>query len=207
MIQTMYRICFSVASSQQPSSRSKEESVWRLHSYLDSVGLCQHCNKACGSPTGACPGEKNRSFIKIPSSFVTPVKPTISKTQTTTTAGRPTLPPAGRPANRVATVAGILDEGIAPALDQASILAMEEIDEELRLAIQEGYVPPVKPRRIIVLLTHTGENLRGLIDTGSELNLITAQAAERSKMKISPMKSPRMVNLALDDSTTSPVIL
>ncbi|POV96993.1 hypothetical protein PSHT_14828 [Puccinia striiformis] len=148
-----------MSSPQQPLTRSKEENVWRLHSYLDSVGLCQHFNKACGSPMGACPGEKNQSYVKIPSLFVTPTKPATSKGQTTATVGRPTLPPAGRPANRAATVAGILDEGIAPALDQASISAMEDINEELRLAIQEGYVPPLKPRRIIVLLTHVGKSL------------------------------------------------
>ncbi|POW06619.1 hypothetical protein PSTT_08853 [Puccinia striiformis] len=184
------------SSTQQAPPRSKDENIWRLHSYLDSMGLCRHCNKACGSPVGACPGEKNRSFVEIPSSFITHYD-----------AGTPHSSTSRSPTNQAATVAGISDEGIAPALDQASISAMEEIDEELRLTIQEGYVPLVKPRCIIVLLTHAGENLRGLVDTGSELNLITAQAAERSNMKISPMKSPRMVNLALDNSTTSPVIL
>ncbi|KAI7953723.1 hypothetical protein MJO28_006270 [Puccinia striiformis f. sp. tritici] len=127
-----------MSSPQQPSTWSKEENVWRLHSYLDSVGLCQHCSKACGSPMGACPGEKNQSFVKILSLFVTPTKPATSKGQTTATVGCPTLLPAGCPANQAATVPGILDKWIAPTLDQASISAMEDVDEELRLAIQEG---------------------------------------------------------------------
>ncbi|KAH9473588.1 hypothetical protein Pst134EA_000668 [Puccinia striiformis f. sp. tritici] len=38
----------STPSPQQPLTRSKEENVWRLHSYLDSVGLCRHCNKVSG---------------------------------------------------------------------------------------------------------------------------------------------------------------
>ncbi|KNE86914.1 hypothetical protein PSTG_19717, partial [Puccinia striiformis f. sp. tritici PST-78] len=37
------------SSSPQSQPRTKEENIWRVHSYLDSMGLCRFCRKQCGS--------------------------------------------------------------------------------------------------------------------------------------------------------------
>ncbi|KNE86998.1 hypothetical protein PSTG_19633 [Puccinia striiformis f. sp. tritici PST-78] len=66
------------------------------------------------------------------------------------TAGRPVHPPAGRPTNRSASVAGVTDDSGAPSLDPISVQALEELDEELRLTHEAAYVPtPTAPRIII----------------------------------------------------------
>ncbi|KAA1066844.1 hypothetical protein PGT21_000651 [Puccinia graminis f. sp. tritici] len=55
-----------------PSKLARDEFVWRVHSYLDSLGLCHFCKKHCGNAAGACPGPIDRSRIDIPSGFATP---------------------------------------------------------------------------------------------------------------------------------------
>ncbi|KAA1112393.1 hypothetical protein PGTUg99_017323 [Puccinia graminis f. sp. tritici] len=58
-----------------PSNLARDEFVWRVHSYLDLLGLCHLCKKHCGNAAGACPGPIDRSRIDIPSGFATPEKP------------------------------------------------------------------------------------------------------------------------------------
>jgi hypothetical protein len=151
-------------------------------------------------------------LVQVPSiataSFTAPPKPAnytppTAKLAPNHTAGRPTQPPAGR----AATVAAISEEGICPPLDQASISAITDMEEELRLAREETYVSKTRPRQLIVNFTMDGVNLRGLIDTGSELNLITDKAAKSTGARIQELSTPTVVSLALDDSTSVPIIL
>ncbi|KAH9444049.1 hypothetical protein Pst134EB_033137 [Puccinia striiformis f. sp. tritici] len=125
------------ASSEQ-SQRSKEENIWRVHSYLDSEGLCRFCKKKCGSALGACTGQLSRKFVPIPASFVAPpmppnYRPPNARTPAPPTAGKPTHPPAGR----AATVAGVSNEGTEQNMDEVSLSAMSAVDEELRLALED----------------------------------------------------------------------
>ncbi|KAA1137931.1 hypothetical protein PGTUg99_009144 [Puccinia graminis f. sp. tritici] len=91
-------------NQDRPSERlSREENLWRVHAFLDSTGRCNYCKKNCGSAAGACPGPIDRSRIPIPASFTAPAKPAnytppTAKLAPNHTAGRPTQPPAGRPA-------------------------------------------------------------------------------------------------------------
>ncbi|PLW15555.1 hypothetical protein PCASD_24617 [Puccinia coronata f. sp. avenae] len=151
--------------SNAPPSLPRDEFIWRVHSYLDSQGLCHFCKKHCGSVAGACPGPLNRAHIDIPSSFQAPPKPSdynalCAWSRTTAAPGKPTQAPAGRPATRAASVAGIADvtpleaqvaalkvdaairedvrwdsyfddEGCFPDPDPAAIAALEELDEQL----------------------------------------------------------------------------
>lgn len=199
------------STSQRAGKPSREETIWRVQSYLDSQGLCHFCRKACGSAHGACTGQRDRSFLSIPDSFKPPPKPDNYKAPgargSVAAAGKPTQPPAGRPSGRAATVAGVTEEDLFPAMDAASISALEALDEELRLSNTEKYVIRSDPRRIVIHLTHANQTLRGLIDTGSELNLISTAAADRAGMAIQRCDTPTIVKLALDDNATQPIVL
>ncbi|KAI7943876.1 hypothetical protein MJO28_011404 [Puccinia striiformis f. sp. tritici] len=119
----------------------------------------------------------------------------------------PTNRPAGRPSNRLASVAGITDNAGAPALDSVSIQALEALNEELRLCNEEVYVPaPVTPRLIIDFMVN-GIRLRALIDSGAEINLISEAAAARARLPKQNLPKPTTVRLALDDSSSLPIIL
>jgi hypothetical protein len=76
------------------------------------------------------------------------------------------------------TVAGVEEASLFPDLDKASVAAFAEIDKELQLAKEEEYVVPPSKNRIVVPLLCGTTHLRALIDTGSELNLISEQAAK-----------------------------
>ncbi|KNE89306.1 hypothetical protein PSTG_17233 [Puccinia striiformis f. sp. tritici PST-78] len=138
----------STQSSSPSQQRSKEENIWRVHAYLDSLKLCRFCRKQCGSAAGACTGTMDRSFVHIPASFVAPPipadwKPPVGLGSTSSQAGRPTQPPAGRPSARSATVSGVAEESTDQNLDVASLSAISAMDYELQLALSEGYVPPL----------------------------------------------------------------
>ncbi|KAH9464257.1 hypothetical protein Pst134EB_033276 [Puccinia striiformis f. sp. tritici] len=125
-------------STQSGPRPPTEDIVWRIRSYLDSQGHCHFCKKPCGSVPGRCPGPIDKKWQTIPDSFKTPPKPVdykppMPRGPSHQSAGRSTQPPAGRPAHRSASVAGILGDNIAPALDPVSVHALEAINEELRL--------------------------------------------------------------------------
>ena len=128
-------------SSSHPSKLlSKEDNIWRVHSYLDSEGMCRFCKKKCGSAPGACTGQMDRKFVPIPASFVAPPKPADWKPPSARgsvppTAGKPTHPPAGR----ASTVAGVSNVSTDQNLDESSLSAISAIDEELRLAIEDQF--------------------------------------------------------------------
>ncbi|KAI7955758.1 hypothetical protein MJO29_007157 [Puccinia striiformis f. sp. tritici] len=117
------------AANQSPMI-DKDKYIWRIHSYLDSVGKCHFCKQRCGNPAGACPGPIDRTRVFIPPSFTVPKKPTnyiaprawapAGTSQASTSAGRSSARPAG--------VAGILDDGLFPELDEQGVAALEELD-------------------------------------------------------------------------------
>jgi hypothetical protein len=124
-----------------------------------------------------------------------------------TTAGKPTQAPAGRPPNRAAGVAGVSEDNLFPALDSASVSALAQLDDELSKASEERYVEQRPPKRLIINLKHGDTNLRGLVDTGAEINLMTESAARITKLPIRESDRPTTINLALDNKDTSPILL
>ncbi|KAI7933452.1 hypothetical protein MJO28_017635 [Puccinia striiformis f. sp. tritici] len=116
-------------TSQTPMI-DKEEYVWRIHSYLDSVGKCHFCKQRCGNPAGACPGPMDRTRVFIPPSFAVPKKPAnyiAPRAWTPAGTSQPSTP-AGRSSARPAGVAGIADDTLFPELDDQSAAALEELD-------------------------------------------------------------------------------
>ncbi|POW11484.1 hypothetical protein PSTT_05277 [Puccinia striiformis] len=177
----------SHTSTATPSTNRAqgEDIIWRIHAYLDSQGHCHFCKKACGSVPGSCPGPIDRKWQTIPDSFVTPIKPAnykppMPRGPAPHSAGRPTQPPAG---------------------------PLEALDEELRQTAEAEYVPgPITPRLLIDFLV-CGTRLRALIDSGSEINLISEQAVSQASLCRYPLPKPTSVRLALDDTNSSPIIL
>jgi hypothetical protein len=174
------------SGSQPPTqtasqTTSKEDTIWRIHAYLDSQGRCHFCKKTCGNLAGICPGPIDRLYIEITASFIAPSKPSDYKVPKargalTTGAGKATHPPAGRPSTRSVLVAGVAEGNLFPKLNAALVSALEALDEELRTQSKERYVHTRNFTCLIIQLDVNGKNLRGLVDTGSEINLITESA-------------------------------
>ncbi|PLW12537.1 hypothetical protein PCASD_24919 [Puccinia coronata f. sp. avenae] len=145
--------------SNAPPSLPRDKFIWRVHSYLDSQGLCHFCKKHCGSVAGACPGPLNRAHIDIPSSFQAPPKPSDYNaprawSRTTAAPGKPTQAPAGRPATCAASVAGIAD--VTPQLEaQVAALTVDAvIREDARWDSyfdDEGCFPDLDPAAVAAL--------------------------------------------------------
>ncbi|KAA1119720.1 hypothetical protein PGT21_032527 [Puccinia graminis f. sp. tritici] len=147
---------------------SRDEFIWRVHSFLESRGLCHFCKKHCGNVNGGCPGPLNRAHVDIPANYQAPAKPAdysaphawSNPSGPSSTPGKPTQPPAGRPSTRAASVAGITDvtpleaqvsalqldaaireddrwdtyfddEGCYPSMDPAAVAALEDLDKQL----------------------------------------------------------------------------
>ncbi|KNE91117.1 hypothetical protein PSTG_15468 [Puccinia striiformis f. sp. tritici PST-78] len=101
-------------SNHSPSNSPADPAAWRVHAYLDSQGQCHHCKTACGSTPGNCTKPLNKKWVDIPESFQTPrrpidYQPPKAQGPPTSTAGKPTHPPAGRPPFRSASLAAITD--------------------------------------------------------------------------------------------------
>ncbi|POV97184.1 hypothetical protein PSTT_15220 [Puccinia striiformis] len=114
-----------------------DDYVWRIHSYLDSVGKCHYCKQHCGSAHGTCPGPVDRLKVHIPTSFVAPPKPANyvaptawTKAQAASGKAPPPHTPAGRQTSRPAGVAGISDEEMWPEYDHLSEVALDAIDAQ-----------------------------------------------------------------------------
>ncbi|KNE89697.1 hypothetical protein PSTG_16837 [Puccinia striiformis f. sp. tritici PST-78] len=91
-----------VPNSHSPSNSPPDPIAWRVHAYLDSQGQCHHCKTTCGSAPGACTKPLNKRWVDIPDTFQTPRRPVDYKPpqahgSSSSTAGKPTHPPAGRP--------------------------------------------------------------------------------------------------------------
>ncbi|OAV95116.1 hypothetical protein PTTG_00156 [Puccinia triticina 1-1 BBBD Race 1] len=108
------------ASTTTATSRMAD-TVWRLHSYLDSVGLCHFCKRHCGSAPKACLNPMDKSWVDIPASFVPPLKPAdyappVAWTAKNSGPTKTNPATAGRPIGRPAGVAGLTNK--APDLDK-----------------------------------------------------------------------------------------
>lgn len=128
-----------------PSPRvSTVDFFWKIHSFLDSKGLCHYCKRQCGSEHGACTGAPDRSRIVFPPNYIAPPKPANykpprAKLAINTQAGQPTHPPAGRP-SRVSVAATSIPAQSTnpftaltfPELDSISVAAFAAIDELIK---------------------------------------------------------------------------
>jgi hypothetical protein len=199
-------------SSLAPVTRvTPNETIWRVHSFLDSQGRCHHCKKRCGNVPGSCPNQLNCWYVEIPATFVTPSKPSDYKAPKAWApslpgAGKPTQAPAGRAPFKV-LVSAVTEDTACPDLNAASVASFAAIDEELRLTQDERYVSPPSSDWIVLLL-HCGDiSLRALVDTGSEINLISDSAARRANLNLLPLARPTTIHLALDNNSATPLLL
>ncbi|PLW26253.1 hypothetical protein PCANC_26628 [Puccinia coronata f. sp. avenae] len=126
--------------------------------------------------------------------------PPTEPTSTSQQSGKPAQAPAGRSS----AVAGVAEEQLSPDLDAASVAAFAAINKELRLTKAEEYV---KPPRIVILLQCGDCSLRGLVDTGSEINLISNAAVQRLPLKTHPLQPPMSISLELDKKAPKPLVL
>ncbi|POW08157.1 hypothetical protein PSTT_07775 [Puccinia striiformis] len=121
--------CYNTVATSQPRSRGtgttgsartdtpflpQDDYVWRIHSYLDSVGKCHYCKQHCGS---AHAGQLCRTNS---------LDESASRERESST---PSLP-AGRQTSRPAGVAGISDEEMWPEYDHLSEVALDAIDAQ-----------------------------------------------------------------------------
>ncbi|KAA1084255.1 hypothetical protein PGT21_022570 [Puccinia graminis f. sp. tritici] len=166
-----------------PSNLARDEFVWRVHSYLDSLGLCHFCKKHCGNAAGACPGPIDRSRIDIPSGFATPEKPANyvaprAWSRPNATPGKPTQPPAGRPSTRAASVAGVTDT--TPLEAQVSALTLDAaIREDNRWDTyfdDEGCFPSLEPAAVAALEDLDSQLLANEIAKAEQADLADAIA-------------------------------
>ncbi|KAA1131544.1 hypothetical protein PGTUg99_029529 [Puccinia graminis f. sp. tritici] len=166
-----------------PPTLARDEFVWRVHSYLDSLGLCHFCKKHCGNAAGACPGPIDQSRIDIPSGFATPEKPANyvaprAWSRPTATPGKPTQPPAGRPSTRAASVAGITDT--TPLEAQVSALTLDAaIREDNRWDTyfdDEGCFPSLEPAAVAALEDLDSQLLANEIAKAEQADLADAIA-------------------------------
>ncbi|KAI9605855.1 hypothetical protein H4Q26_004224 [Puccinia striiformis f. sp. tritici PST-130] len=134
-------------SPQTTTHLSNEEYIWRIHAYLDSVGLCHFCKKHCGNISGGCPGPLNRYRVPIPTTFKAPPKPSnyVAPQAWKGPNNRPAPSNAGRATSRPAGVAAVTDDGNGDQVDPindadpeadeldylASISALAIVDGEL----------------------------------------------------------------------------
>ncbi|KAH9471293.1 hypothetical protein Pst134EA_005197 [Puccinia striiformis f. sp. tritici] len=144
--------CYTTTSPSQPRSRGtgtagstrtdtpflpQDDYVWRIHSYLDSVGKCHYCKQHCGSAHGTSPGPVDRLKVHIPSSFVAPPKPANyvaptawTKAQAASGKAPPPHLAAGCQTSRPAGVAGISDEEMWPKYDHLLEVALDAINAQ-----------------------------------------------------------------------------
>jgi hypothetical protein len=124
------------------------------------------------------------------------------------TAGKPTQPPAGRASTQSASVAGVAEDGLCPDLDAASVAAFAAIDKELCLAKDEEYVLPPPPKTPVIIQLRCGnKDLHALVNTGSELNLISETAAKRVGLTMRSLPRATCIHLAMDNKAIEPLIL
>ncbi|KAA1065166.1 hypothetical protein PGTUg99_014454 [Puccinia graminis f. sp. tritici] len=173
-------------TSNTSPNLSRDEFIWRVHSFLDSRGLCHFCKKHCGSVNGACPGPLNRAHVDIPANYQAPAKPVdysaprawSSPSGPSSTPGKPTQPPAGRPSARAASVAGVTD--VTPLEAQVSALQLDAaIREDGRWDTDfddEGYYPSMEPAAVAALEDLDRQLLANEIEKAEQADLADAIA-------------------------------
>ncbi|KAI9621163.1 hypothetical protein H4Q26_013361 [Puccinia striiformis f. sp. tritici PST-130] len=167
---------YSTQASSPTNYLSNNEYIWRIHAYLDSVGLCHFCKKHCGNISGGRPGPLNRERVPIPASFKAPPKPAnyIAPQAWKGSANRPPAPSAGRATSRPAGVAAVTDDDSgdwddtidatdpeAGNLDYlAAISVLSIVDEELATTKTDEATVLHTPVSIPLRLRHYGTFLR-----------------------------------------------
>ncbi|KAH9470104.1 hypothetical protein Pst134EA_007370 [Puccinia striiformis f. sp. tritici] len=139
-------------SNHSPSNSPADPAAWRVHAYLDSQGQCHHCKTACGSTPGNCTKPLNKRWVDIPESFQTPrrpidYQPPKAQRPPTSTAGKPTHPPAGRPPFRSTSLAAITDstnDSQPPSnTDYVDVVDAVDADElQFGAAAEDDNLPP-----------------------------------------------------------------
>ncbi|OAV86670.1 hypothetical protein PTTG_09742 [Puccinia triticina 1-1 BBBD Race 1] len=118
-----------------------KDHLWRIKSYLDSIGKCHFCKKHCGSPVGVCPGPIDGTQVEVPSSFVTPPKPANYIGPNTWTRGQAAnRSGAGKPTGCPAGVAALSEE--APDLDKLLASCVAQINGQAEASLL-GYDNPL----------------------------------------------------------------
>ncbi|KNE92913.1 hypothetical protein PSTG_13702 [Puccinia striiformis f. sp. tritici PST-78] len=139
-----------------PSNSPPDPVAWRVHAYLDSQGQCHHCKTTCGSAPGMCIKPLNKKWLDIPDSFHTPRRPADYKPPqahgpSSSSAGRPTQPPAGRPPPRSASLAAITDSSDSnqPPSSTDYVEVIESLDSDKQTfaaaAVKEQLPPDLTP--------------------------------------------------------------
>ncbi|KAH9447373.1 hypothetical protein Pst134EA_029413 [Puccinia striiformis f. sp. tritici] len=139
-------------SNHSPSNSPPDPVAWRVHAYLDSQGQCHHCKTTCGSAPGACTKPLNKKWVEIPDTFQTPRRPADYKPpqahgSPTSTAGKATHPPAGRPPFRSASLAAVAESNNDghSSIDSQIVNVVEAIEEDDQVfieAVTDDSAPP-----------------------------------------------------------------
>lgn len=98
-------------------------------------------------------------------------------------------------------------ENLFPELDTASVAALEALNKELTLTSATRYVTLAKPARLVLDLQCEGNGLHGLIDTGSEINMISDAAVTSARLPKHRLSFPKTVLLAMQEGESTPIIL
>ncbi|KAH9464455.1 hypothetical protein Pst134EB_003989 [Puccinia striiformis f. sp. tritici] len=141
-----------IANNHSPSNSPPDPVAWRVHAYLDSQGQCHHCKTTCGSAPGACTKPLNKKWVEIPDTFQTPRRPADYKPpqahgSPTSTAGKATHPPAGRPPFRSASLAAVAESNNDghSSIDSQIVDVVEAIEEDDQVfieAVTDDSAPP-----------------------------------------------------------------
>ncbi|OAV86796.1 hypothetical protein PTTG_09060 [Puccinia triticina 1-1 BBBD Race 1] len=126
---------------EKKEPRMSEELRWKIHSYLDSLGLCHWCKQHCGSVNRTCSNSIDRSHVNFPPSFRAPPKPAdYAPPQAWRSPHGPTsksMP--GRATSRPAGVASAAEsnDDLYPHLDKTSAAAIDDINGHIHYGAEE----------------------------------------------------------------------
>ncbi|OAV86289.1 hypothetical protein PTTG_29982 [Puccinia triticina 1-1 BBBD Race 1] len=134
---TRPRVGAPAATPQHSSNTNnvpREEYIWRIHSYLDSIGKCHHCKQYCGYAAGTCPGPVYCGPVEIPPNFIVPPKPVDyvaprAWTKAQAAGSKPGALQPGRPTGRPAGVAGVAEDANTPVETPAILDEEFDFDE------------------------------------------------------------------------------
>ncbi|POW20587.1 hypothetical protein PSHT_03330 [Puccinia striiformis] len=219
-------------SPQTTTHLSNEEYIWRIHAYLDSVGLCHFCKKHCGNISGGCPGPLNRYRVPIPTTFKAPPKPSnyVAPQAWKGPNNRPVPSNAVDPINDADPEADELDylasisalaivdgELMASEIDEATVSLYTGIDPASVAALweipeddsdEEEYVAPYPPPNRLLHQFHAGRCLRGRVNLGSSTRSIPRAGYQIYKETSLHSKSPATTkHIAIPLHSSIPTLL
>ncbi|WAR53566.1 hypothetical protein PtB15_3B74 [Puccinia triticina] len=134
---TQPRVGAPAATPQHSSNTNnvpREEYIWRIHLYLDSIGKCHHCKQYCGYAAGTCPGTVYRGPVGIPPNFIVPPKPADyvaprAWTKAQAAGSKPGALQPGRPTGQPAGVASVAEDANTPVETPAILDKEFDFDE------------------------------------------------------------------------------